>query len=319
MGKKATFPQIDLNRVRTIELKQRRSKVDTSLMGKPLNATGARTFFNSLPDFLKASDLIEYIASVVKARKKGLPFHIMMGAHVIKVGLSPIVIDLIIRDILTGVSFNSAGLIHDLELSFAGKTSEDVEAGLHDGSFGMSEITGLMFADVSVLAENNKIGLGEAAGKYITEKKAPYKKYSIFAAAYRKGIPATIHAGIGTDIVAQMPTFNAGAVAEASYRDFKILSRILSDADRGGVVANIGSAVLLPEVFLKALTVARNIKKQPRRIVTANFDMINHYRPTQNVVRRPTSKGGKGFSFTGHHEIMIPLLAWGLKAYTEKK
>ena len=239
----------------------------------------------------------------------------MMGAHVIKVGLSAIIIDLMQNRIVTGLSFNSAGLIHDLELAFTGKTSEDVSAGLKDGSFGMAEETGRYFAEVVSLAKNESLGLGEAAGKYINLKRARYRQYSIFAEADRLGLPATVHIVIGTDIVQQHPNFDAAAAAEASYRDFKILSNLIIAVDRGGVMANIGSAVILPEVFLKALTVARNLHKHPSRITTANFDMIHQYRPTINVVQRPVEAGGRGFNFTGHHEIMIPLLAWGLKGY----
>ncbi len=318
MGQKSKFKLVDLNRVKTVSLSKRPSKVSFSGLGKVCQTGSARDFFDSLPHFLKADDFREVIALIKKARQKGLPFHAMMGAHVIKVGLSPIIIDLIEKDIVTGLSFNSAGLIHDLELAFAGMTSEDVLAGVHDGSFGMSEETAAMFAGVIAEASEGGTGLGEAAGKYIEINKARFRKHSLFHAAYKKNIPATVHLAIGTDIVQQLPSFLPGPAAEASYRDFKILSNVLIDADRGGVVANFGSAVLLPEVFLKALTIARNVKKQARKINTANFDMILQYRPMVNVVQRPTDRAGKGFNFVGHHEIMIPLLAWGLKARISK-
>ncbi len=318
MGQDSKFKMVDLSRVKTVSLRKRPSKVSSSALGKVCKTGSAKDFFDSLPPFLKADDFRELIDLIKKARQKGLPFHVMMGAHVIKVGLSPIIIDLIERDIITGLSFNSAGLIHDLELAFAGKTSEDVLAGVHDGSFGMSEETGAMFAGVISEAAEGGIGLGEAAGRYIEMNKARYRKHSLFYAAYKKNIPATVHLAIGTDIVQQLPSFLPGPAAEASYRDFKILSGVLIDADRGGVVTNFGSAVLLPEVFLKALTIARNVKKQMRKINTANFDMIHQYRPTVNVVQRPTHRAGKGFNFVGHHEIMIPLLAWGLKAHINK-
>jgi hypothetical protein len=318
MSKKSKIPIVDLNRVETISLEKRASKVLFKALGKPCSPAAAKNFFNSLPHFLKADGLRELIGLIAKARQKGLPFHVMMGAHVIKVGLSPILIDLMKSGIITGLSFNSAGLIHDLELSFTGKTSEDVVAGLGDGSFGMSQKTGELFASVVSLAAQNNIGLGEAAGEYINSHKAPYRKYSLFANAYKYDLPATVHIAIGTDIVQQMPMFDAAESARASYHDFKVLSRILIAADRGGVVANVGSAVLLPEVFLKALTIARNLTKQTRKINTANFDMIHQYRPTTNVVHRPTLGAGKGFNFAGHHEIMIPLLAWGLKAFVTK-
>ncbi len=318
MGRKPIFPGVDLNQVRTVSLNKRPSKVSFGALGKICGSRSAPGFFNSLPHFLKADDLRELIDLIKRARQKGLPFHVMLGAHVIKVGLSPILIDLIKRDIITGLSFNSAGLIHDLELAFAGKTSEDVQAGIHDGTFGMSADTGAMFAGVIELAEKYELGLGEAAGEYIRTNKARYRRFSLFAAADEKNIPATVHLAIGTDIVQQLPSFRPGPGAEASFRDFKILSNVLVDADRGGVVINIGSAVLLPEVFLKALTVARNVRKQTRKINTANFDMIHQYRPIVNVVQRPTHRAGKGFNFVGHHEIMIPLLAWGLKGHIKK-
>ena len=313
------FKEIDIGGVKTVSLGRRPSKAGIKAFGSRAPLAGARGFFDSLPDFLKASDLKEFIGRVLAARRRRRPFQVMMGAHVIKVGLSPVIIDLMKADVVTGLSFNSAGLIHELELAFTGKTSEDVAAGLADGSFGMAARTGRLFGEVAALAGEEGIGLGEAAGVYINRRKAPFRAYSLLAAADRYGCPATIHIAIGTDIVDQQPGFDPAAAAEASYRDFKILAEILTVADGGGVVANIGSAVLLPEVFLKALTVARNIKKQKCNLTTANFDMIMHYRPTENVVRRPTQIGGRGYSFIGHHELMIPLLAWGLKAFKKSQ
>jgi len=237
----------------------------------------------------------------------------LLGAHVIKVGLSPIIIDLMKRRIATGLSFNGAGVIHDLELAFFGGTSEDVQAGLSDGSFGMVRETAELYAHLTALAAEHSLGLGEACGRLIDERKAPHRRVSLFGAAYRLGLPVTVHVGIGTDIISQHPEFDSAAAAAASHRDFRLLAAICADLDRGGVLANIGSAVMLPEVFLKALTVSRNLNKGKHRLTTANFDMIEHYRPHVNVVTRPTLGVGKGYSFVGHHEIMIPLLAWGLK------
>ncbi|MCX6826301.1 MAG: hypothetical protein NTV06_03380 [candidate division Zixibacteria bacterium] len=308
------FKQADLSKVKTVSLRRRRSKAEVSALGKSFEYDGAREFLDSLPRFLKAAELIEFINRIAAARRRGFPFHIMMGAHVIKVGLSPIIIDLIQNGIVTGLSLNSAGLIHDLELAFVGRTSEEVAAGLKSGDFGMAKETGELFSAVIELAEKESLGLGEAAGHFINRRKAKYRDYSVLAAADKNGIPATVHIVIGTDIVSQQPAFKAGLAAEASYRDFKILSHLLINADRGGVIANIGSAVVLPEVFLKALTVARNLNKHKCNITTANFDMIAHYRPLTNVVQRPTYAGGRGFNFIGHHEIMGPLLAWGLKS-----
>jgi len=309
------YKRADLSKVKTVSLAGRKSKAEVAALGKPFDAGNAGQFLDNLPEFLKANELRELIRRIVAARKKDFPFHLMMGAHSIKVGLSPIYIDLMKRGIITGLSMNSAGLIHDLELAFAGKTSEDVAEGLKDGSFGMSEQTGEMFAGAVNLAGERNVGLGEAAGIYINEQKAEYREFSLLASADSLDLPATVHLAVGTDIVCQQENYDASAAAEASFIDFRILAEILTRADLGGAVINVGSAVVLPEVFLKALTVARNLVKQDCNITTANFDMISHYRPMMNVVKRPTEKGGKGFNFIGHHEIMIPLLAWTLKSY----
>jgi hypothetical protein len=311
---KKRYEPVDLAGVKRHSIDRRQNKVTLRDFGTPLKrSTQAGRFFDSLPKFLKAADLKAFLTEVVGARKRGRPFHLMLGAHTIKVGLSPILVDLMNQDIVTGLSFNGAGLIHDLELAFFGGTSEDVQSGLDDGSFGMAYQTGKTFGRVCKLAAREQTGLGEAGGKLILNDKAPHREFSLLAAAHKLGLPVTVHIGIGTDIVCQHPEFNAADAATASHVDFKILTAICGDLDRGGVLANIGSAVMLPEVFLKALTVARNLKKYKRRLITANFDMIEHYRPRVNIVTRPTLGVGKGFSFIGHHEIMIPLLAWGLK------
>ncbi len=316
----------DLRLIKTRPIRSRANKVKVADMAKPLGASGAERFFESLPNQLKSADLRRFIKLALAARAKGLPFHWMMGAHVIKVGLSPIIIDLMRRRIITGVSFNGAGVIHDLELAFWGGTSEDVQSGLNDGSFGMAQETGDLFREVLDLTAELKCGLGQATGELIRRKKAKNAKLSIFAEAARLGLPATVHVGIGSDIVAQQPSFSGALVGESSHHDFRLLAAVAQNADKGGVMINVGSTALLPEVFLKALTVARNIsssqktlKKNSGKIVTANFDMIRSYRPTQNVVQRPTQKTGAGFEFIGHHEITIPLLAWGLKGLQKKK
>jgi len=315
MKKQLQFPPVDLRKVTRYSIRGRKNKTSIGAFGHAVGpGAGARLFLESLPKFLKASDLNEFIRLAVQARKKNKPFHLLLGAHTIKVGLSPIIIDLMRRQIITGLSFNGAGLIHDLELAFFGGTSEDVQAGLTDGSFGMARETGELCAEVAQLAESEKIGLGAACGLSINRRNAKYRKLSVFAVAQEFGLPVTVHIGIGTDIINQHPNYDPETTASASYRDFRILCSICEQVDRGGVVANIGSAVILPEVFLKALTVARNLKRGTSRLTTANFDMIEHYRPNVNVVARPTLRAGRGFNFVGHHEIMIPLLAWGLKA-----
>jgi len=317
-AKKPQPAPADLTRVARIPYARRANKTTIEALGRPMAETDGADFFESLPGFLKAADLKEFIALVAEARRKGRPFHLLLGAHLIKVGLSPILIDLMRRDIVTGLSFSGAGVIHDLELAFFGGTSEDVQAGLADGSFGMVAETGDLFAGAAALAAANRVGLGAAVGRFITERQAPHRALSLFAEAYRLGRPATVHVGIGTDIVAQHPNFDGAAVGAASHLDFRILCTVCGEIDSGGAIANIGSAVILPEVFLKALTVARNLRGGAGRLVTANFDMIAHYRPAVNVVNRPTALAGKGFNFVGHHEVMIPLLAWGLRRACEQ-
>jgi len=312
-GKKFTPDPSDLSRVKRIHVSRRPTKVKLNQFARPINRS-ADFFFDALPEQLKAADLKRLITLIVKARKANKPFHLMLGAHVIKVGLTPLLNDLVKRKIVTGISFNSAGLIHDLELAFFGETSEDVEAGLKTGMFGMVIETAQLFNDVCQLAKEKNIGLGQAAGEYINKKKAPHREFSLLAQCYANQAPATIHAGIGTDTVAQHPEYDAAALAAASHIDFRILAKFCEQIDRGGVIVNIGSAVILPEVFLKALTIARNLSKHKSKLTTANFDMITHYRPTVNVINRPTKGAGEGFNFVGHHEIMIPLLAWGLKS-----
>ncbi|MCH9032299.1 MAG: hypothetical protein IIB00_08590 [candidate division Zixibacteria bacterium] len=318
----APVAPVELEQVRTIAISRRANKVTTEDFATPLAGSGSRAFFESLPNQLKAKDLNKFLELVTQARRAGLPFHMMMGAHLIKVGLNPIVIDLMKRGIVTGISFNGAGVIHDLELAYFGGTSESVEKGINDGTFGMARETAELFNAAVSYASKLAAGLGYGAGKFILKEKAPNSSQSILAVAAKLKLPATIHVAIGADIVAQNPGFSGSMIGELSHYDFKILCAVLQKADQGGVVANIGSISLLPEVFLKALTVSRNLNKKTKtktgEIITANFDMIPSYRPSQNVVLRPTMKTGLGFDFSGHHEIMIPLLAWGLKGKLSK-
>jgi len=316
---KNKFETADLTRIKTIKLSKRHSLARSENLAVVPPSTGARRFFDSLPGFLKADDLRRLIDAIINARHAGKPIIMMCGGHVIKVGLSPVLIDLIKNDFITALCFNGAGIIHDSEMAMVGQTSEDVAAGLADGSFGMSAETADFFAEVTTCANDNNIGLGQAAGEILNKRKPPFADLSLFLACRRRNIPALVHIAVDTDIVCQHPVYNPAAAARASHQDFKILAAQIARGEDGGVFINIGSAVILPEVFLKALTVARNIYKKPHRIVTANFDMISHYRPSVNVVRRPTLSGGQGFNFTGHHEIMIPLLAWGLKAFHKNK
>jgi hypothetical protein len=314
------YPLIDLKKIRTYPIGKRKSKTQISKFGKPLRSNAKMDdFLQSLPRCLKADDLKSLIDSILLAKRKEKPIILMLGAHPIKCGLSPILIDLMQEGFVTLISTNGAGAIHDLEIAFWGKTSEEVQKGIENGSFGMAKETGEIFNRMAIYAGQNDLGLGEAIGKEIWESNARYKKHSLLANTYRLNIPACIHVAIGTDIVHQHPTFDPALTGKASHLDFRILSEEVSRLNNGGVVLHFGSAVILPEVFLKALSVARNIKGKIENFTTANFDMIQHYRPNVNVVLRPTQKSGRGFSFTGHHEIMLPLLAWALKTANKNK
>jgi hypothetical protein len=309
------YQKIDLNKVRTYSIKGRKSKTQIKNFGKPLSSRDdVLDFLESLPKCLRADDFKKLLHSVVKAKRTGKPIIFMFGAHVIKCGLSPVLIDLMRNGFVSLLATNGAGAIHDLEIALWGKTSEEVERSIQDGSFGMAKETADIFNRVSSFAQKENLGLGEAMGKRILELKARFRKYSLLANAFELKIPLTVHVAFGTDIVHQHPNFDPSSTGWATHTDFKILANEVSRLNNGGVVLHFGSAVILPEVFLKALSVARNIKGRIENFTTANFDMIQHYRPNLNVVLRPTQKSGQGFSFSGHHEIMIPLLAWALKA-----
>lgn len=310
------YQQIDLSRVSTISIAARRSKVtvrDFARVVDPRSASLAE-FLDSLPKILIGADLRALVADVVRSRRAGKPVILMIGAHVIKVGLSPVVTDLVRRGVVTHVAMNSAAAIHDVETAIWGKTSEDVAVNILDGRFGMSRETG-EFINLALRRAflDSSRGYGEALAERLTTRRARNRKLSILATCLASGVPVTVHAAIGTDIVHQQPSMDGAATGELTFRDFKILAGSVKDLRNGGVVLNIGSAVILPEVFLKALTVARNLGYRARGFTTANFDMIRHYRPTVNVVERPTQKHGKGYTFIGHHEIMLPLLAVMIK------
>jgi hypothetical protein len=303
-----------MKKIRTISIGRRKSKVGAGSFGAvfdPASGTFAQ-FVSSLPGILAAEELRAFVSDVVRARRTGKPVIAMIGAHVIKVGLSPLVVDLVRRGVITCVAMNSAAAIHDTEAALWGVTSEDVAERLADGTFGMARETGEFVNGTLARAyRKGDLGYGEALGRAL--RKAPHAGTSVLAACVAEGVPVTVHAAIGTDIVHQQPTMNGAATGELSFRDFRLLSRQVGDLRGGGVVMNIGSAVILPEVFLKALTVARNLGFRARGFTTANFDMLQHYRPRMNVVARPTMGGGKGYLFTGHHEIMVPLLAAMIK------
>ena len=307
-------PRIDLNKVKTYKMSSLARKVEASFLGKPF-APGEEfaAYIDSLPDILKAKELKEFTRIWREVASNGKQILLLMGAHPIKVGLSPIIIDLIDKRFISGIGGNGAAAIHDCEMALFGRTSEEVCDGLKDGSFGMAKETGEFLNGAAKFARDNELGFGEALGIKLEEAKPEFAELSLLLACKRKEIPITIHVAIGTDIVHQQPSCDGGAVGAASFEDFKILAHLVSNLSEG-VVINLGSAVVMPEVFLKALTVARNLGHQVENFTAANFDMIQHYRPNTNVLARPTQTGGgKAFAFTGHHEIMLPLVAGMVK------
>ncbi len=306
----------DLTKVKTISIRKRKSKVTPADFARVFDGKSGSfsSFVDSLPRILVADDLRTLVDDIVVARKKNKPVILMMGAHVIKVGLSPLLIDLIKRNIVTAVAMNSAAAIHDVETAMWGQTSEDVAVSILDGSFGMARETGeLMNQTLADAFRDSDMGYGEALGRKLLDLDAPNANVSLLASCYSLSIPITVHAAIGTDIIHQQPTMDGAATGELTFRDFKSFAETCKGLVGGGVVLNVGSAVIMPEVFLKALTIARNLGARAKGFTTAVFDMNVHYRPTMNVRLRPTQDGGRGLYFTGHHEIMIPLLAAMIK------
>lgn len=314
------FEELNLKGVRTYPIESRKNKVEVSNFAQTCDpAANISYFLDTLPRILAGEAFRQVVEAVVEAKERGKPVVVMMGAHVIKCGLSPILIDLMIRGVVSAVAMNGGASIHDFEVAMWGATSEDVAAGVKDGSFGMAEQTGRLINEAITEGVKRGLGYGEALGRRLGELEAPFDHLSLLAQGYRLEIPVTVHIALGTDIVHQHPQANGAAIGEASYRDFRIFARVISNLGDGGVVLNLGSAVILPEVFLKAVTVARNLGYPVRDFTTANFDMIQHYRPNQNVVRRPTLAGGQGYSLTGHHELMIPLLAVAVKERLKRR
>ena len=307
-----TPKRADFSKVRTISIAGRASKVRPGDFAFPIDPKrdSFREFVRKLPKFLAANDLRAIVDDIVAARRRKAPVILMMGAHVIKVGLSPLLIDLIRRRAITAVAMNSAAAIHDVETALWGKTSEDVATNMLDGSFGMARETGEFIngALLSAYWESDE-GYGEALGRRLLAVKARYRAHSLLATCIRQKVPVTVHAAIGTDIIHQQPSMDGASTGEASFRDFRSLCSTCMNLRRGGVVLNVGSAVIMPEVFLKALTVARNLGAKAQGFTTVVMDMNRHYRPTVNVQQRPTQGHGKGYYLTGHHEIMVPLLA----------
>ncbi|MBI3026537.1 hypothetical protein HYY70_00335 [Candidatus Woesearchaeota archaeon] len=286
---------LDFTKIKTISIKQRKNKVKLKDLIKPENS---KVLINS-------KDFDELIEKLVDAYKNKKQIILMMGAHVIKVGMSLLVIDLMKKGVVKHIAMNGAGPIHDFEIALIGETSEYVEQTIEDGTFGMIEETGSILNGAIKDGAKSNFGMGYSIGKKIDDLNLKNKECSILWNAYKLRIPATVHVAIGADIIHQHPSCDGAAVGKTSYQDFKIFTESVSNLE-DGVILNIGCAVILPEVFLKALTIARNLGHKVRKITAANLDMIDHYRPRENVVQRPTSLGGNGFMVIERHEKTIP-------------
>jgi len=267
------------------------------------------SFLSALPNLLAGQVVRELAGEIRRARTRGKPILWGLGAHVLKVGLSPVLIDLMERGFLTGIALNGAGIVHDFELAVSGQTSEDVDAGLGSGAFGMARETGEEVNRAIVDGDRDGLGLGAALGRYLEGRRARYRDSSLLAAAWRRGVPVTVHVALGTDIVHMHPACDPGAVGRSTHLDFRTFAALVARLGGGGVYLNVGSAVLLPEIFLKAVTLCRNLGHDLTDFATANLDFIQSYRPSTNVVERPTRGVGRGYRLTGHHELMVPLLA----------
>ena len=300
---------ISLDEVKSYPLKKRPSKIKVDDFGDAWQPGGSMNrWLESLPKILAGNDFTEIVDRFVRAAASGKTIILAMGAHAIKVGLNPIILDLMNRQILSSIAMNGAGIIHDAEVAMVGCTSEDVAEQIGTGKFGMAEETGkLLNAAISEGAKQG-LGIGRSVGAMLIRENFPYNRYSLLARAFELDIPVTVHVAIGTDIIHFHPNADGASIGKASHLDFRIFARLVSTLEEG-VFINLGSAVILPEVFLKALTLVRNLGYQARDFTTVNMDFIRHYRPMTNVVHRPTLDGGKGYNLVGHHEIMFPLLA----------
>jgi hypothetical protein len=312
---------LKLDKLSTYPLASRPSKVTIQDFGKVARAgAGVRAWLDSLPHILAGDSMRAVVRAIEMARAKGKPIIWGIGGHVIKCGLAPILIDLMRRGYLTAVAMNGAAMIHDFEVGLVGATSEDVPAVLGRGKFGMAEETGRVINDTIAAGDREDLGIGEAMGRFLARsRQARFRRFSLLAQAYNLRLPATVHVAIGADITHMHPSIDPRALGASSHRDFLLLASLVKDLHRGGVYLNVGSAVVLPEVFLKCLSLAANLSRAPRGITTVNMDFIQHYRPQQNVLMRPTAGTGKGqdrshgYALTGHHEVMVPLLAAALK------
>lgn len=304
-----TIDPLSLKGLTTYSLKDRPSKVSHQDFARPWTKGGSfQEFLERLPNILAGQSLREIAAAWVRARQEDRPVLLGMGAHPLKVGLSPILIDLLTRGLITGLAVNGAVIIHDAEIAMVGRTSEDVDQVLGSGRFGMARETAEFLNEATTWGATEGLGLGQAVARRLHHSDFPYKHLSLLAAAESLNLPVTVHVAVGTDIIHLHPSCNPAALGETTHRDFRLFAAQVSRL-AGGVYINLGSAVILPEVFLKALTLARNLGHQVEPLTTVNLDFFQHYRPLTNVVRRPTAGAGQGYALTGHHEIMLPLLA----------
>jgi len=307
----------DLSNARTIPFAERRNKVSIDQFAEVPNwGAIAADPLAALPDVLAATDLTIVADAIASAHRESRAVIFMLGGHVVKTGCSPLLIDLVRRKVITHLAMNGATAIHDYEITCFGQTSEDVAENLKDATFGMVDETGREMNEAFQSAQAHGCGAGEALARALLERDAANRDLSLLVAAFETDVPVTVHVAIGAEIIHQHPTCQGAALGDASYTDFKVLVESLKNLGDGGVVVNVGSAVVLPEVFLKALTLARNLGASVNNFTAVNIDMIRHYRPEVNVIGRPVQTGGRGIHITGHHEILLPLLytaiAWRL-------
>ena len=311
-------PEADLGAIRTVPVARRPNKVRAEEFAHPPDGDRSfAAFLTSLPDVLVARDFRRVVEAIGAAARRERGVIVMLGGHIVKTGLAPLLVDLMRRRVITHVAMNGSASIHDFEIARFGGTSEDVAAGLRDGSFGMAEETGREMNEAFVRGMRESRGMGESLGRTLNDAdragRLVHPELSVVLGAHRLGVPVTVHAALGAEIIHQHPAADGAAIGDTSHRDFRRLAHALTSLDDGGVALNLGSAVIMPEVFLKALTIARNLNEgRPRNFVTCDLDMQRHYRPRMNVVQRPTLDGGKGYEITGHHELMVPLLAWAV-------
>lgn len=309
--------EIDLEKIKSVPIKKRKNKVSIKDFASVGKGVSFASFWDSLPDILAAREIKNVVSAIRKAKNRRKPIIWFMGAHVIKVGLSPMIVDLMKRGFVSAIGLNGAGAIHDVEIAMIGGTSEDVGANIRDGTFGMAKETSDFINTTVNAGVLESLGFGEAVGRAIVAEKLPHGNVSLLAAAARLKIPATVHIAIGTDIVHVHPSFDGACAGEASHRDFRIMANVISNIGNGGVVLNVGSSVILPLIVEKSLSVARNLGRNVKGFTGVNLDFIQHYRANLNPVKRANELGGRGISITGHHELTVPLIYWALKTGAE--